>query len=138
MMDILIKYNNWGKKYIYKERSYNSSIIQSAWFVQAMMFKYIELLGDTTDCKMIKAKDFPKCSREKKRKKKGKPKHFNIEFHLWKIHHLWITLFFYFLHIVRFISIVYFHTYIHLLLTPNLCWGELNELKIFLYMYNIF
>ena len=48
--------------YIYKERSHNA--IQLAflfwkpimWLVQVMMFRYVELLGDTADWKMIKAK----------------------------------------------------------------------------------
>ena len=68
-MDILIKYYNRGReKYLYKEKSYNLSIIHSAFFsenvsvlAQAKSFKCMELLGNTTDWKIRKAKKLPIC-----------------------------------------------------------------------------
>ena len=44
------------------------------WLALAMMFKCMEILGDTLDWKIIKAKDLPKHSRKKKKKKKKKRK----------------------------------------------------------------
>ena len=63
------------RKYIYKERLHNHSIsifFKTIWLAQAMMFKYVELLGDTTNWKMIKSKIFKIFLRKKW--KKGKEK----------------------------------------------------------------
>ena len=76
MMDVSIKYNNRGKEeYIYIERSYNrliSNLFRKAitWLALAMMFKYVELLGDTTEEEEAEEEEERKKERKKEKKEK--------------------------------------------------------------------
>ena len=81
MMDVLIKHNNRGeRKNIYTKKDHitiqSTFFLQKSiiWLAQAMTFKCMELLEDTKNWKMIKAKNLPKYSREKRKEKKRKQK----------------------------------------------------------------
>ena len=77
-----IQYSRKEKKYIYIQRNiilpfnHQSAFFWKTitWLAQAMMLKYMELLGDTTDWKMIKTKKNAKKYLRKKEKKRRKEK----------------------------------------------------------------
>ena len=87
-----------------------------------MMLKYMELPGDMSDWKVMKAKNC-RNTQERRREKKGQEKKKKRERkedkkeegkEEEKKHNFRITLFFSFLHTVGFISIIYFHIYIYI------------------------